>query len=656
MGTTPNHLTPTPPASFDLLDGSNGFAIHGVDELDLLGFVTSGAADVNGDGLDDLVIPAAGADPNGIFDAGSTYVIFGKPGGYTPVFDPAILDGSNGFRVDGIHSADQAAWPDTAGDIDGDGFADIAIGAPNADANGLIDAGAGYTVLGSDGVFPATLILSELDGSNGYTVTGTAADGHLGSSVRGIGDINGDGFHDVAFSAPNLTIDAPPATYVVFGSGQGFFASTDLATLDGSNGFRIDGSESVADLGDINDDGLDDIMIGGNPSTVLFGTDQGFPAVVDISAVNGINGFKISGPTTGFFGHAVSGAGDINGDGVNDLLIGDFIAASSAGEVYVVFGSPNGFSPNFDVATLDGSNGFRITGDPSTQAGFSLSDTGDINGDGVDDILVGKKQFTTPDDYMVVIYGTAQGFGPVFEIPSMAPNQGFRVFSTDGKDDGDGLTLGHAGDINGDGFDEILVGSVFASPDSRTFGGKAFAIFGNDFTACVTNQGSAGNDTMIGAAGEDIMLGGLGNDRLNGRGGPDVLKGGAGNDVLSVSDALFRRLDGGGGTDTLRVSGFDLDLTTVPDARISGIEIIDLGDAKENQLTLAVRDLRNLSDTSNTITVIGDAGDKVVIDLTGTGLQPVDQGAGFIAYTEQATNNGVTLLVQDSLDHSGILF
>lgn len=659
MGHTPDHL-PAPPASFDLLDGTNGFAVHGLKQADFLGYFLSGDGDVNGDGLDDLVIGAAGGDPDGVLDAGESYVIFGRSGGYTAVFDQTTLNGNNGFQLDGFNTGNQAVRSNSAGDVDGDGLADIVIGEPSADPGGILDAGQGYVVRGSDAVFPPSLSLAALDGPNGFSGSGVNAGDSLGSNVGGVGDVNGDGFDDVIFEAPGSVVDGPAKAYVVFGSGQGFPASIDLATLNGANGFRLDGyqiidSGQAGGLGDINGDGFDDLIVGGNPSKVLFGSGQNFPPNIDLTALDGNNGFQISSSAIGYFGRTVSGDFDVNGDGIADLMIGDFVA-DSGGAVYVVFGSQEGFPPNLDIATLDGANGFRVTGEAGAQIGWSLSDSGDVNGDGLDDILIGKKQYTTPDDYMTVIYGNVQGFAPVLDAALINGSQGFRVYSVDGKDDGDGLTMANAGDVNGDGFHDILVGSVFASPEGATFGGKAFAIFGNDFTASVTHAGTAGADTLTGTAGGDVMVGGVGDDSLRGNGGADVLKGGSGQDVLAISDAEFRQLDGGGGMDTLTVDGFNLDLSAVPDMRVSDIETIDLTDGGVNRIILEFRDMRNLSDTSNTITIIGDSGDKVIIDLTGTGLQPVDQGNGFIAYTAQAVNNGPTLLVQDSLDLSGILF
>lgn len=646
MGHSINHLTPTPPAAFADLNGTNGFAVKGLDYEDLLGLTVSGAGDFNGDGFDDLLIPVFGGDPNGLANAGENYVIFGKPNGFPAVFDQTTLDGGNGFRLDGIDANDQAAWTSDAGDVNGDGFADIMIGAA-ASPNGVLNAGSNYVVFGSDQQFSPTISFATLDGTNGFSIDG-AADVHTGSPVSGAGDMNGDGFDDLVVNG-GRSIDNVNHSYVVFGSGHAFPASLDLSLLDGNSGFRIDGGLSrVSNVGDVNGDGFDDINIGNN---VIFGTDQGFPATLDVATLDGNNGFKLNG------GSRVGGSGDFNGDGLADLISGAGLSPTQdgldQGRVYVVFGTTQGFPPTVDATSLDGTNGFRLEGD---KIGDFVSNAGDVNGDGLDDLIASRAQtIEQGDDHIYVVYGSKQGYSPIVDITALDGSAGFKIYSTDERDDGDFLTVSDAGDVNDDGFDDVIVGSVLAR-EEFFLAGKASTVFGNDFTASVTDAGGAGNDTLVGTTGGDVMVGGLGNDTLRGRGGADVLKGGGGDDVLVVSDGGFQRVDGGGGRDRLRVDGFDLDLTAIPDLRVQDIEIVDLGDAGTNQVTLALRDLRTMSDTSNTITITGDAGDHVVIDLTGTGFQPIDRGNGFIEYTAQSADNGLTLLVQDSLDLSGIIF
>ena len=373
------------------LNGSNGFVINGIDAGDDSGGTVSGAGDVNGDGINDLIIGADGADPNGNSRAGESYIVFGNQAGFSTTLELSALNGTNGFVINGIDRFDRSGSSVSgAGDVNGDGLSDLIIRGSSAAESDV--------VFGQSSGFSSSLNLSALDGSNGFSISGRSA-----VSVSGAGDINGDGIDDVIigapFADPNGNSNAGES-YVVFGSNSGFSSSLDLNALDGTNGFVINGIDandfsgnSVSGAGDVNGDGLDDLIIGatfadsnGNSyageSYVVFGSNSGFSSSLDLSTLDGANGLTFSGANSNdFSGASVSGAGDINGDGIDDVTI-----SGGVDEDYVVFGSNSGFSSSLDLSTLDGTNGFVISGTfPS-----SVSGAGDINADGIDDLIIGE--------------------------------------------------------------------------------------------------------------------------------------------------------------------------------------------------------------------------------------------------------------------------
>jgi hypothetical protein len=472
------------PAVIDLgaLDGSDGFRIEGG------GLSVAGAGDVNGDGFADVTIGwEGGGSPPG---AGLTYVVFGKASGFAPVFDLASLDGSNGFRIDGVAENDHSGWSvASAGDVNGDGFADLIIGAPDADPSRL-DAGSSYVVFGRASGFAPVLELSSLDGSNGFRLDGKYGFGWSGASVASAGDVNGDGFADLIIGAPLVDSRGnrrAGSTYVVYGKASQFPSQLKLSSLDGSNGFRLDGEGtfdnsgwSVASAGDVNRDGFADVIVGTRrdpcgcspqrSSYVVFGKHSKFPAQLKLSSLDGSKGFRLDGPFRSQSGRSVASARDVNGDGFADVIVGapdsDPNGKSDAGSSYVVFGKPSGFPSQLKLSSLDGSNGFRIDGmSAGGQSGHSVASAGDVNADGFADVIVGAPQ-ANPAGSSYVVFGKASGFPKKLKVSSLDGSNGFRLDGSAAQG-GSGFSVASAGDINGDGVDDLIIG-----------GGSSYVVFG----------------------------------------------------------------------------------------------------------------------------------------------------------------------------------
>ena len=485
------------------LDGNSGFVINGVGSIYAYGSSVSSAGDINGDGLGDVIIGATDASP-----AGESYVLFGGGDvGNSGSLNLSDLDGVSGFVINGIDNFDASGGSvNSAGDVNGDGVDDVIIGARNADPNGVGEAGESYVVFGGDDVGSSgSLNLADLDGVNGFVINGIETGNNSGSTVRGAGDINGDGVDDMIIGAPSADrngINNAGESYVVFGGRDvGNLGSLNLSDLNGMNGFVINGisandftGESINSAGDINGDGLDDVIIGApnaNPnglsgageSYVVFGgTEVGNSGSLNLSDLDGVNGFVIAGSNVGdSSGGSVDGAGDINGDGLDDVIISARLAdpngVDEAGEIYVVFGGGGiGSSGLLNLSDLDGIEGFVINGiGEFSRSGTSGRGAGDINGDGVDDVIFGAS-YASPNgvfyagESYVVFGGNNVGSGGSLNLSDLNGANGFVI---NGINDIDltGESVSGAGDMNGDGVDDVIIGT-------RNADAKGYVVFG----------------------------------------------------------------------------------------------------------------------------------------------------------------------------------
>jgi hypothetical protein len=536
------------------LNGVNGVAVNGETSGGHFGWGVSAAGDFNGDGLADFLVGAYLSNAGGS-SSGAAYIVYGGVAGLANGFSVSALNGANGFQLNGSASENAGSDVSVVGDINGDGYDDVIIGARGAGSSD----GAAYVVFGSRTGFGSTFGLSSLNGSNGVKIVGVASSaGQLGYSVSSAGDVNGDGFDDLIVGAPRLAsglgADAGGA-YVVFGKASGFSSTLSVASLNGSNGFAIASAASQSSAGqsvasaDINGDGFSDLIVGSISSGVtttyvVYGKASGFGASVDLASLNGSNGFAIVGPSGEGSGYSVASAGDVNGDGFDDILIGALSAnsgmLSNAGAAYVVFGKASGFGSSINLSTLNGANGFRVAGEATLdQAGIAVGGGGDFNGDGFDDILV-SAIFADPNNVSqagstYVVYGKASGFTSTVSLASLGAAgleiEGFQVnqFS--------GTSIGFAGDINNDGGDDIIIGAdglTVAGPGANT--GGAYIIYGTPYAGVAT----AGADTLKSGAAGSIVNGLRGADRIFGYGGDDSLDGGDGFSLSARGGQIFR--------------------------------------------------------------------------------------------------------------------
>ena len=435
---------------------------------------------MNGDGRRDVLVGAPYCDNNGREDSGSAYIVFGQASATT--VDLAEL-GQRGFRIDGAADDEAGDSVARAGDVNGDGRSDVVVGASGADS--------AYVVFGKADT--QSVDLASL-GSGGFRIGGDGA----GASVAGAGDVNGDGRRDVLVGAPfadkNERRDSGSA-YVVFGKAD--TQSVDLASL-GSGGLRIDGAAagdgagaSVAGAGDVNGDGRSDVLVGawladnhgrrGSGSAyVVFG--RANTKSVDLASL-GSGGFRIDGAIDGdHVGETAAGVGDVNGDGRPDVLVSANGRRDPGSAAYVVFGKADRRS--VDLFSL-GQRGFLIGGVVVNGGVVAVAGAGDVNTDGRPDVLVGA---WLADNHGRRNSGSAYVlFGKVYRRGVYLPLLGGDGFRIDGAAAYNyaGSSVAGAGDVNGDGRADVLVGAPYGDNNGRGNSGSAYLVFGKASTKTV---------------------------------------------------------------------------------------------------------------------------------------------------------------------------
>ena len=409
----------------DALPG--GMIIDGVFAGDMAGAAVAGIADMNADGMGEILIGAPGMAKGALADAGAAFVVWGDSlGGGVDLNDP-FTAGGKGYAIKGQAAGDMAGTVVlSVGDMNGDGIADVLVGAPGQDAGG-VDAGAAYVVWGktSDAVVQLNNVAA---GTGGFKINGADGGDAIGSAMAVLGDQNGDGKAEILIGVrdDNTAGSNAGAVYVVDGKSTG--TAIDLSNVAlGVGGYKISGvaqddaGASVAGIGDVNGDGLDDILIGAPRSDrayVVFGKNN--HVNVDLAdGRTGLGGFQIIAEGVGDLDSmVVTGGADLNRDGMDDLVIGASLnseGGSDAGAVYVVWGGGGTGTINLNQIA-QGFGGAKIVGAAGSLLGTSVAIGGDMNGDGVADLILGApglgesvKVLYTPISWQpdVNIYGTA---------------------------------------------------------------------------------------------------------------------------------------------------------------------------------------------------------------------------------------------------------
>jgi hypothetical protein len=345
-----------------------------------LGYSVAGAGDVNGDGYADVIVGARNYE-FGQPQEGAAFVYLGSPAGVAPG-SSAVLESDQGWAFMGSSVAG-------AGDVNGDGYADVIVGAPNYDA-GQSNEGAAFVFHGS-----AAGVVGRNPATAAAILQSNQINAYLGSSVAGAGDVNGDGYADVIVGAPNYDAGQTNegAAFVYLGSATGVVSGS-RAVLQ-SDEAEAHLGQSVAGAGDVNGDGYADVIVGA-PYYDAPEYSEG-AAFVFLGSATGVgNGSPATAATTllasygqTHLGWCVAGAGDINGDGYADVIVGASFNLGAAGEACLFLGSAAGI-PSGTQATAP--IHLQCDQDGALLAS-SLAGAGDVNGDGYADVIVGASGY-----------------------------------------------------------------------------------------------------------------------------------------------------------------------------------------------------------------------------------------------------------------------
>ncbi|MGB6048950.1 MAG: FG-GAP-like repeat-containing protein [Flavobacteriales bacterium] len=504
------------------------------------GYSVAGAGDLNGDGISDVAIGAPYQPKFPGTNNGAVHVFRGNVG--------TGLNATAGSVLSGVGNANFGYCISSAGDMNGDGYADLLIGAPGT-ASGN---GAAHLYLG-------TAAASMVPPTVSSTVTGSGGE-RLGNAVSLAGDVNGDGYADVIMGSPNSATDKGNVRIYKGGPSVQFNASHLYWTRTGSIAGAYLGA-AVATGGDVNGDGISDLLLG-TPGQAGTGVVSIFHGEPDPPSTT-IQWSSLGTQNNGFMGRSVASAGDVNGDGYSDVLIGASGMDGAKGRAMLYLGSASGLSatpawttygenaqdqfgycvasagdvngdgysdvlvgaaswPNYAwtgkaYLYLGGSSGlsltpaWTLTGNlPDDRVGYALSSAGDVNGDGYSDVAVGAYMYNSGQGRAYVFHGSAGGLASTPDWVGTGDPQSFYAAS-----------ISLAGDVNGDGYDDLVVGAPLHDLAGGNNFGAAFVYHGSPAGLSPVSNWSAFGEVAGDQFGESVSIAG----DVNGDGYSDVVVG-----------------------------------------------------------------------------------------------------------------------------------
>jgi hypothetical protein len=475
----------------DLADWQKaGFAQAGA----LFGSCVGTAGDVNGDGYSDVIVGAVQYDDGAETDAGAVQIYHGSGTGLAAVADWTTTGGLAGVEY--------GQGCGTAGDVNGDGYADVIVGADKYPAGGLTESGRAFAFYGSASGLP---LLPD------WTRDGAAAGDLFGRRAASVGDVNGDGYADVGVAAPyrdHLGTDRG-CVYVIRGGASGLGASGTVGLCGTEDDSHF--GEAVGPAGDVNGDGYADILVGApdldDTGSGLVDTGRAYLFLGRLNGPGTSVEWSVTGEEAGaLLGSSIATAGDVNGDGYSDIVVGAPGAAAATGRAYVYRGS----------ALEPGSVSTEARGSEDGEAlGYSVAAAGDVNGDGYGDLIVGGPGYdggVANRGTAIVLHGTDAGFGYGWSV------QGAEAEALLGA------AVGGAGDVDGDGYDDVIVSAPLLDAGGVEDAGRVYVYGGSPGGVSNTPSWTADGTEV----GEQFGYSVAGAGDVNGDGYADVIVGAVG--------------------------------------------------------------------------------------------------------------------------------
>ncbi len=463
------------PLTIDPLATSPSWTAESDQAYAYFGFSVAPAGDVNGDGYSDVIVGAANYD-NGQSNEGRAYVYHGSAAGLSAAANwTAESDQENAFFGNSVA---------TAGDVNGDGYSDVIVGARTYN-NGQFGEGRAYVYHGS---------AAGLSAAASWTAESDRASAYFGFSVATAGDVNGDGYSDVIVGARQYDNGqaAEGRAYVYHGSAAGLSATANwTAESDqASAGF----GNSVATAGDVNGDGYSDVIVGANAydngqsnegrAYVYNGAPAGLSAAASWTAE--------SDQASAEFGYSVATAGDVNGDGYSEVIVAACSGQTQEGWAYVYHGSAAGLSAAASWTAESNQAG--------AQFGYSVATAGDVNGDGYSDVIVGADYYDngqSNEGRAFVYHGSAAGLSATANWTAESDQAGAQF----------GYSVATAGDVNGDGYSDVIVGAV-AYSHGQSNEGRAYVYHGSAAGLSTVAGWTAESDQAVAQLGFSVATAG----------------------------------------------------------------------------------------------------------------------------------------------------